>query len=192
MTLCYISDLLKIYYRKLLCLLVLIAGLFSSSVYTRLNLWPSRGQHMRMVFSGLCNGCDYDPYFGFIGRACMQFILWFLISRMTTVQPGPVSTKFAENAQAGNIDAVAEDIDESSRNAIKNFKDSFLSTFKQICQQGEDIANVILEAITSSSPHARYMTHPKYAEMLKARYSDLTGDNLMKLALEAFCQAKKT
>ena len=111
---------------------------------------------------------------------------------MTTVQPGPVFTKFAENAQAANIDAVAEDIDESSRDAIKKFRDFTLSTFKDKGQQGEDIANVILEAITSSSPHARYMTNPKYADMLKARYSDLTGDVLNKLALAAFCQANKT
>ena len=113
------------------------------------------------------------------------------ISRMTTIEPGPVVTKFAENAQTGNLDAVVEGVDESSRNTLFSFRDLVMGLFKEMAQQGEDIAKVILEAITSSSPHARYMTNSKYNDILKSRYSDLTGDDLIKRSVGMFFPTKK-
>jgi len=106
--------------------------------------------------------------------------------KMTTIEPGPVATKFAENAKVGEIDATVDGLDEPSMNLIKKFKEFSLESFKNMSQQGEDIANVILEAITSSSPHARYMTNPKFHDMLQTRYSDLTGDVCRKLLREFY------
>ena len=110
---------------------------------------------------------------------------------MTTIEPGPVITKFAENSQAGNLSTGTEGVDESTQNVMKSFSDYAFSAFKEMAQQGEDVAKVILEAVTSSSPHGRYMTNPKYVEWLKKRYSDLTGDELVKFSMEMFFPTKK-
>ena len=105
---------------------------------------------------------------------------------MTTIEPGPVATKFADNAKVGELDATVDGLDEPSMNLIKKFKEFSLEAFKSMCQQGEDIANVILEAITSTSPHARYMTNPNYRDVLQKRYPDLTGDVCRKLLSEFY------
>ena len=110
---------------------------------------------------------------------------------MTTIEPGPVFTKFSENAQVQNLDTTIENLDEPTANAITQFKNAAMGSFKDMGQTGEEVAKVILEAITSSCPHARYLTNPKYAQMLQARYSDLTGDNLIKIARDMFFQSKK-
>ena len=111
---------------------------------------------------------------------------------MTTIQPGLVLTKFAENAQVDNLDTTLEGVDEPTVNAIKEYRSRLLASFKEMAQQSEDITKVILEAITSNCPHARYMTNPKYNQMLQARYSDLTGDALIKISREMFLQSKKS
>ena len=111
---------------------------------------------------------------------------------MTTIQPGAVLTKFGENAQFDNIDTRLEGVDEPTVNAIKEYTSGLLASLKDVAQQSEDITKVILEAITSKCPHARYMTNPFYTQMLQARYSDLTGDALIKIAREMFLQSKKS
>jgi len=101
--------------------------------------------------------------------------------KMTTVEPGPVVTKFAENAKVGELDATIAGLDEPTLNLIRKFLAFIEVAFKNMAQQGDDIAKVILEAITSSNPHARYMTNPGYTEFLQQRYTDLTGDNFRNL-----------
>ena len=105
---------------------------------------------------------------------------------MTTIEPGPVATKFSDSAKGGEIDATTDGLDDISLKLLINFKNCVSATFKDMAQQSEDIAKVILEAITSSSPHARYMTNAKYRDALEARYKDLTGDDFRKL-LGDFC-----
>ena len=100
---------------------------------------------------------------------------------MTTVEPGAVLTKFADNAKVGELDTTVAGLDEPTLNLIGKFKAFTGAALKDMAQQGDDIAKVILEAITSSNPHARYMTNPGYTEFLQLRYTDLTGDNFRKL-----------
>ena len=64
------------------------------------------------------------------------------------------------------------------------------ASFTDMLQQGDEIAKVILEAITSSNPHARYMTNPSYRDVLQQRYTDLTGDSFRQL-LGEFCFGDK-
>ena len=129
-------------------------------------------------------------YFIVLLLSCFCLIV-NLVPRMTTIQPGAVVTKFAENAQFDNLDTRLEGVDELTVSAIKEVKSRLLGSLKDMAQQSEDIAKVILEAITSKCPHARYMTNPKYTQMLQARYSDLTGDALIKISREMFLQSKK-
>ena len=100
---------------------------------------------------------------------------------MTTVEPGAVATKFPDNAKVGEMETTAAGLDEATLNLMRKVQ-AFLGTaLKDMGQQGDDIAKVILEAITSSNPHARYMTNPVYTEFLQQRFTDLTGDNFRKL-----------
>ena len=105
---------------------------------------------------------------------------------MTTIEPGPVATKFSDNAKFGELDTRVDGLDEITLNLIKQYQALMAASFKDMAQQGDDIAKVILEAITSSNPHARYMTNPSYAEFLQQRYTDLTGDNFRNLVTD-FC-----
>ena len=100
---------------------------------------------------------------------------------MTTVEPGAVLTKFADNAKVGELETTVAGLDEATMNLIRKYQAFTTAAFKNMAQQGDDIAKVILEAITSSNPHAIYMTNPGYTEFLQQRYTDLTGDNFRNL-----------
>ena len=121
---------------------------------------------------------------------CIRSI-FFSRNRMTTVEPGPVLTKFSDNAKVGELETTIAGLDEPSLNLVNKFVAFIGAAFKDMAQQGDDIAKVILEAITSSNPHARYMTNPGYSEFLQHRYKDLTGDDFRKL-LADFCFGEKT
>ena len=41
---------------------------------------------------------------------------------MTTIEPGPVATKFADNAKFGELDTTVDGLDEPSLNLIKKSK----------------------------------------------------------------------
>jgi len=110
--------------------------------------------------------------------------------KMTTIQPGPVATKFTDNAKFGELDTTVDGLDEPSLNLIKKFQALMAASFTDMLQQGDEIAKVILEAITSSNPHARYMTNPNYRDVLQQRYTDLTGDSFRQL-LGEFCFGDK-
>lgn len=105
---------------------------------------------------------------------------------MTAIEPGPVLTHFAQNAQVGNLEAECEGLDEPSANAMKKMKDSAAESFKECGQKGEDVAKIILEAITAENPHQKYMTNPKYENLLTPKYVDLTGNAGFKAASDWF------
>ena len=76
--------------------------------------------------------------------------------------------------------------DEMSLNLLLDSKNCVSATFKDMAQPGEHIAKVILEAITTSNPHARYMTNAKHCDALEARYKELAWNDFRKL-LGDFC-----
>ena len=91
-------------------------------------------------------------------------------------------THFAQNADikdTGNVDkATAEEFDRGMKTMFAHFEGKW--------QQGEEVADVVLEAITTSKPHLRYSTNPHYEDYIKAKYTDTTGDNIMKATREIF------
>ena len=52
----------------------------------------------------------------------MYFIIniFFCFDRMTTVEPGPVVTKFADNAKVGELETTVAGLDEPALNLIRN------------------------------------------------------------------------
>ena len=53
-------------------------------------------------------------------------------------------------------------------------------------QTGDDVAKVILEAITANKPHLRYLTNHNFDVVIKSKYTDLTGDEPLRKMLESF------
>ena len=105
---------------------------------------------------------------------------------MTLVEPGPVLTEFVTNARAGEENRSMDGLDEVTRACLGKLQQGSVKTFKEHGQKSEDIANVIKEAVTSSKPHFRYMTNPHYEELIKAKYTDLTGDGPLQKFTEHF------
>ena len=53
-------------------------------------------------------------------------------------------------------------------------------------QTAEDIAKVVLGAVTSENPHLRYSPCSCFDEMLKSKYADLDGDKGLKAIIDMF------
>ena len=103
---------------------------------------------------------------------------------VSTIEPGPVLTKFAENAQFDKLKT--DNLDAVTAGTIEKFNKYAAKSFGRFMQKGDDVAKVILEAITDSKPHLRYLTNHKYDDIIKCKYTDLTGDEPLRKMLEAF------
>ena len=102
--------------------------------------------------------------------------------RVSIVEPGPVTSHFAQNATIGAPTGVDEATAAEFQHVFKVIFDGFEGKW----QQGEEIADVILEVITAKEPKLRYPTNPQYEEFIKSKYVDLNGDGVMKVAVESF------
>ena len=93
-------------------------------------------------------------------------------------------TKFADSAQAENLKT--DQLDEVTAGTIEKFNKYFANAFAELVQKGDDVAKVILDAITASKPHLRYSTNHKYDDIIKCKYTDPTGDEPLRKMLENF------
>jgi len=100
--------------------------------------------------------------------------------KITSIEPGPVATKFADNAKVGELDVTIDGLDQPSLEVMKKYQNFIARMFTDAMQQSDDIAKVILEAITSNNPHARYVTNPNFRDILLKKYQELTGDSFRK------------
>ena len=71
---------------------------------------------------------------------------------------------------------VMENIDVETRSSFEAYLERYKNMFENIEQTGEDIAEVILEAITSPNPNFRYLTNKQFSRLIEAKYVDITGD----------------
>ena len=79
-----------------------------------------------------------------------------------------------------------KEIDEKTAASFKALSNDIIELFKDKWQQGDDIGDIILEAITSKKPHLRYSTNQHFEGLLKQKYSDLTGDSMVNASAEMF------
>ena len=105
-------------------------------------------------------------------------------SRSTLIEPGPVVTPFVENAGGLGADSLPKGVDEKTAEIYQNVFKTALAQFEGKWQQAEEIADIILEAITASKPHLRYSTNKAMEGLLKLKYADLTGDSLINASIE--------
>jgi hypothetical protein len=60
---------------------------------------------------------------------------------------------------------------------MKAYLEGSRQTFATAGQSGDDIAAVIVEAATASSPHFRYLTSDMIRGVASRKYVDTTGDS---------------
>ena len=103
--------------------------------------------------------------------------LLFVILRFSIIEPGPVKTPFASKAmEEGPTQEELKNVEEETKSSIEAYVAHYMSLFGDMWQTSEDIAAVILEAITSPNPHFRYLTNKGLETWVKEKYVDVTGD----------------
>ena len=100
----------------------------------------------------------------------------FLLLRFTIVEPGPVTTVFAENAQVSEAGEKASKVDAVTGDGLLACLAKWKEVFPQIGQKPEEIADTILEVITTEDLKFRYITNKHMLPVLEKKYSDLTGN----------------
>ena len=88
-------------------------------------------------------------------------------------------TKFGENAQEQRpTKEEMENVDEETKSFLETYSAQLPAQLENLWQTAEDIANVVLEAITSPNPHSRYLTNKEglFAAWISNKYVDITGD----------------
>ena len=110
-------------------------------------------------------------------------------SRSTIIEPGPVVTSIMENTEVQP--SLPKEADEKTAAMFQASPSAILAAFKDTWQQGDDIGDVILEAITSEKPHLRYSTNRHFDGFLKQIYTDLTGDSAVNASIEFFKMQKE-
>ena len=87
-------------------------------------------------------------------------------------------TKFGENAQEQRpAKEEMENVDEETKSFLETYTTQLPVRFENLWQTAEDIANVVLEAITSPNPHFRYLTNKEgLSAWVSNKYVDITGD----------------
>ncbi|KAJ8023598.1 Retinol dehydrogenase 8 [Holothuria leucospilota] len=146
----------------------------------------------RIIFMGstmgLC-GCPFGEYYcstkfaleGFaeafapLGR---QFNIW-----VSTIEPGPVKTGFAENIAANKMGTLFSELDDSNDEKTKELARCLsrkMTQFFTTCtQETSEITKVLLEVITAEKPHLRYSTNPTFELSIKRKYVDTYGDQVV-------------
>ena len=95
-----------------------------------------------------------------------------------------MATSFGESTGMGG--EVPKGVDEKTAAEFQVAFKKTLAGSEGKMQQGEEIADVILEAITSKKAHLCYSTNPQFDSFLKQKYTDLTGDSVATASTELF------
>jgi len=94
---------------------------------------------------------------------------------VSLIEPGPVNTEFVANVTKQRA---AKDIDDYAP-LLSTYLATSRQRFATAGQTGDDIAQVIVEAATASSPHLRYQTSDMIRGVVARKYADLDGDAIV-------------
>ena len=103
------------------------------------------------------------------------------------IEPGPVGTDFVGNAQAMSQKAVASSAsaDEETKAMMQAVMTSMMAN-KDKVQTGDEVAEVIREALLAEKPHFRYQTNKAYAQATRVKLADPTGDTSVDFMYQRF------
>ncbi|XP_028390669.1 retinol dehydrogenase 8-like [Dendronephthya gigantea] len=109
---------------------------------------------------------------------------------VSLIEPGPVATAFGGTVQSKGIDGL-ENGDDETKGLIMKVIEAFQQSRIKAGQSGDDVAKCILEAIEDEKPHLHYLTNEAYEEVMKKKYVDITGDNMIQETTQRFFSSKK-
>lgn len=103
--------------------------------------------------------------------------------KVSIVEPGPVHTEFVSSTRAASAPVLTSDI-EGYAPLIAAYSQSIGNVFEEHGQSGDDVAEVICEIARSDSPHLRYPTSDYARAFVAQKYTDPTGDSIVKVFSE--------
>ena len=116
-----------------------------------------------------------------------HFLFIFYFKRCSLIEPGPVATSFVANAKKASDPKVENlPVDEETKQLLDNFFKKMRTGLTTVVQSGDEVAQVILEAVVADKPHLRYQTNKNYASATAAKLADPTGDKPMELMHQRF------
>src|SRR5579885_238417 len=96
--------------------------------------------------------------------------------RVSLIEPGPVHTNFVHNVGTNlSSDETSNPYSDLERAAIQAMVKRFATTG----QTPDEIANIIVDAAMSGSPHFRYPTSSFATQHAARKYTDTTGDSVI-------------
>jgi NAD(P)-dependent dehydrogenase (short-subunit alcohol dehydrogenase family) len=94
------------------------------------------------------------------------------------VEPGPVNTEFVASVTKN---LAAKEIADYTP-LLNGYLSGSRQAFSTAGQTGDDIAAVIVDAVTSEAPHFRYLTSDLMRGIATRKYVDITGDSIVALS----------
>ena len=99
---------------------------------------------------------------------------------VSVVEPGPVNTEFVNSTRALSAELLEHGAP-GYEQMIASSAAGTADVFSTYGQSGEDIARIILEALTSPAPKFRYTTSDYAEGIAKMKYTDTSGENVVQL-----------
>ena len=95
-------------------------------------------------------------------------------------------SKFGDNNDVARLQDLYDKVDPVTSQTMKKMMDNIGAMFNGKAQSSEDIAKVVLDAVTSKNPHLRYSTNSYFDDMMKSKFADLDGDKGLKSAIDMY------
>ncbi|XP_072041061.1 retinol dehydrogenase 8-like [Amphiura filiformis] len=105
---------------------------------------------------------------------------------VSVIEPGPVQTSILANVTINKMgcfrsEDLDPDVDELTRQYFSSsFSNAFTKRRTTMMQHGTEIASIIQDIILSEEPHLRYPTSDAVRELAAMKYTDPTGDSVVK------------
>jgi len=97
---------------------------------------------------------------------------------LTLIEPGPVNTEFVASVLA-QAPPPSPEIQAAYGLMLDAYMGTTEQTYAALGQTPDQVAEVILNAATTATPHFRYTTSPSIQNLVAQKYVDPTGDNLV-------------
>ncbi|GER91214.1 short-chain dehydrogenase/reductase [Dictyobacter vulcani] len=99
---------------------------------------------------------------------------------IAVIEPGPVNTNFVAAVRATSATPTAE-LQGVYGSMLEVYMGGSQERFASMGQTPDQIADIIIQAATEDTPHFRYATSDLVKGLVAQKYTDPTGDNMVKL-----------
>jgi len=108
---------------------------------------------------------------------------------ISLIEPGPVKTNFINNLEIPkSINKLEHEASDPYAEMMKAYIRYMPQRYETAGQTADEIANVILNAVSAEKPHLRYPTSLSASKIVSHKYIDITGDSVIKATTSAIDQ----